>query len=191
MNDPRAFLAHIASRIQSDDDLVLDAGCGPGRFRYLPKGRYVGLDITAEPYGDVPRRVDVAGSVRSLPFHDATFDVVFVVASLHMFGAPVLCLMEFFRVLKPGGRFICFDYTRRTHKRIRDLMYPQNDVTSYNLLDGRSTVDLCRLAGFGTISLGCFLPGIALSLPVPWPIRPLLVPLMEQREGWWLVEAIK
>lgn len=191
MNDISPFLAHIAARVPADDALVLDAGCGPGWFRRLGKGRYLGLDITDAPYGTVPRQVDVVGSVRALPFREASFDLVFVVAALHLFAAPVLCLMDIHRILKPGGRFVCFDYTRRTHERVRDLMYPQHSVTAYNMLDGRTTVDMCRMAGFRPVTLARFLPSLSLRLPVPWPVLPVLAPLLDRHAGWWVAEGIK
>jgi len=191
MNDANPFLSYIVSRLPSDDALILDAGCGPGRFRNILKGRYVGLDNTIEPYGDAPRQVDVVGSARHLPFHSNTFDMVFTVFSLHLFSAPVLCLKEIHRVLKPGSRFLCFDYTRRTHWRICDALYPQTEVVSYNMLSGISMLEMYQAAGFRRVTLRCFLVSLSLSLPVPWPLRALLVPLLDLRAGCWVVEGIK
>jgi SAM-dependent methyltransferase len=189
MNHIKPVLAYITKRVVSDDARVLDLGCGPGWFRDLPKGRYVGFDVTSEPYSaSQPRLVDVIGSARFLPFREASFDLVFIVAALHLFPGPVLCLMEARRVLKPGGRLICFDYTRRTHVRLRDKYYEEGAV-SYNLLDGDAMVDMCRLAGFNRVTLGCFLPSLALRLPLPWSTRPVLAPLLDRRGGWWLAEA--
>lgn len=192
MNDVSPFLKHIAARVGSDDAFVLDLGCGPGWFRRLSKGRYVGCDITTASYGeDRPRLVDVVGSARLLPFREGAFDLVFVVAALHLFSAPVLCLKDICRVLKPGGRFLCFDYTRRTHRRLCEALYPQTDVTSYNMLDGRSMVEMCQAAGFAPVTLGCFLPGLSLHLPLPRLARPWLTPLLDRRRGWWVVEGRK
>jgi SAM-dependent methyltransferase len=94
---------------------VLDAGCGTGGLiRRLsprhPSWRWTGVDLE-------PLAVDLArgwtsgadvrqASVTALPFGDATFDVVVSADVLYHVDDDEAALGEFFRVLRPGGRFV-------------------------------------------------------------------------------------
>lgn len=115
------------------DEQVLDVGCGHGLLligaaKRLTTGRAVGVDVwsqidqaanspeatmhNAELEG-VAGRVDVRdGDARSLPFPDASFDVVVSSLALHNIasaGERRKALDEIARVLKPGGRIGMID----------------------------------------------------------------------------------
>jgi SAM-dependent methyltransferase len=82
--------------------LALDLGCGAGdcqeAFHALGY-RYVGVDVS----GPGPT---LLADAHSLPFKDASFDLVFSMAVLEHVHNPFLALSEVARVLKPGCRFI-------------------------------------------------------------------------------------
>jgi SAM-dependent methyltransferase len=85
---------------------LLDVGCGPGKFRYcfdLGKVEYVGLDpIILGDNSDFPL---VAGIAEHLPFQNACFNNVTVLAALDHFKDKEAFFREVHRVLVPGGRF--------------------------------------------------------------------------------------
>ena len=83
---------------------VLDAGAGECRFRGLLKDvRYVAVDTA---WGDINwdySKIDVAGSVDSLPFKTNVFDIVICNQVLEHVQEPQVVINELFRTLKPGG----------------------------------------------------------------------------------------
>jgi SAM-dependent methyltransferase len=99
----------------SQDDVVLDLGCGWGRhLRLLAEAghRVVGLDLSPGLLGRLrdPSAPRVAGDMRWLPFRTATFDIVLNLAtSLGLFlddREAAGALSEARRVLRPAGRLL-------------------------------------------------------------------------------------
>jgi ubiquinone/menaquinone biosynthesis C-methylase UbiE len=95
---------------------VLDAGCGPGTItlglaRAVQPGPAVGVDVEEMQFANARQHAEREGlnvefrraSVYKLPFQDGTFDAVFSHALLEHLSAPEAALLEFRRVLKPGG----------------------------------------------------------------------------------------
>ena len=115
------------------DERVLDMGCGRGAVstavaRRLTTGRVTGIDIwsKADQSGNaaeitlrnaslegVADRVQVQTSdMRSLPFPDATFDLVVSSLAIHNIRSNAdrkRAVAEGFRVLEPGGRLVIAD----------------------------------------------------------------------------------
>ena len=97
---------------------VLEVGSGPGRLatrlaELAPDVRVTGVDISPEMVerakslaarGGVADRVEFrVGDVASLPFADASFDIVVSTFSAHHWPRPATGLAEIYRVLRPGG----------------------------------------------------------------------------------------
>lgn len=98
-------------------DIVLDSGCGNGRFAAWNMDR-VGLMVGADPAtmfaDDALAGVALTqADSRCLPFADASFDKVFSLDVLEHFPLDVIdrYLAETARVLRPGGRFFAFSNT--------------------------------------------------------------------------------
>lgn len=99
-----------------DGRLVLDLGCGKGRFaRVLAAqgARVVGLDLSAAMLGeaDGSSLQRVQGSARRLPFASATFDAAVAVEVFEHVEPAALdaSFAEAARVLRPGGILVIVD----------------------------------------------------------------------------------
>ncbi len=112
----------------SDEDLILDAGCGSGRAtvelsKVSKNGQIIALDLfdpksesissrdllekNLKIAGITDRVRIVQGDVTDLEFEDNTFDATISVLLVNNLGkAKLTGLKELFRVLKPGGKIL-------------------------------------------------------------------------------------
>ena len=102
-------------------ELVLDVACGPGAFvlAVAPRVRFaLGIDLTPEmlrqarQFQAEKRIANVAfarGDADSLPFPDASFDLVSCQHAFHHITKPEPVLQEMIRVTKPEGRLLILD----------------------------------------------------------------------------------
>lgn len=90
-------------------DKVLDVGCGIGFVSALyPNFDITGIDISDGMLANNPY-VWKKAPAEEIPFEDNTFDFVICRSLLHHLEDPRLGLKEMFRVLKPGGKWVCWD----------------------------------------------------------------------------------
>lgn len=113
------IVERVMREIEAHDVLELAMGRG-FNSRYLaaqhPGRAFTGIDLTPKHVRAARREAQAQPNVsflqanfHSLPFNDASFDLLFVVESLcHSDNLPV-ALREAHRVLRPGGRFIVID----------------------------------------------------------------------------------
>ena len=191
MIDIKAGYSFIHKYIKKNPaKMVLELGCGRAAYKHSIKGSYIGMDITNEDYGLDPRIVDILASARFLPFKENRFDLVFVVASFYLFPGPILCLKEIRNCLKPGGKFICFDYTRKTLERFVYAYHKQN-VQCHSIWKGNQLARLLRVAGFKDIKW--LVPDTGYSWKVWLAHRMSIIYryIHDFREGWWVVEGKK
>jgi ubiquinone/menaquinone biosynthesis C-methylase UbiE len=116
------------ARLQPGEQ-ALDVGCGTGTLaleaarRIGPAGRVCGIDPGAQQIArarakaakrNTPVEFQI-GVIEQLPFPDQTFDVVFSTLMMHHLPAPLKRqgLAEIARALKPGGRLVIADFTRK------------------------------------------------------------------------------
>jgi SAM-dependent methyltransferase len=104
-----------------DTMVVLDVACGAGHAaeQVAPHVRQVvGVDLTPELLALGARRMEDAGltnvlfqegDATSLPFVDASFDLVFCRTAVHHFTDPAVVVAEMARVTRPGGRVAVAD----------------------------------------------------------------------------------
>jgi len=72
----------------------------------------------------------ICGNAEALPFEDRSFDAYTISFGLRNVSRPELALAEARRVLRPGGRFFCLEFSRVVLPALKDLY----DQYSFNLL---------------------------------------------------------
>ena len=103
--------------LPAGDEHSLDVGCGAGALALAlaPFVRdVVGVDrvpeLLAHGRERAPANVSfVEGDAESLPFDDASFDVVGTLRTLHHVQHPEMAISELARVCRPGGRVLVID----------------------------------------------------------------------------------
>jgi ubiquinone/menaquinone biosynthesis C-methylase UbiE len=103
------------------DVLEIGAGLGSDHFQFAANGnRMTALDLSREHLRHTAKHlqleglstVPVYGDAESMPFDDATFDLVYAFGVLHHTPHPELAITEIRRVLRPGGTAIISVYHR-------------------------------------------------------------------------------
>ena len=117
-------------------DSVLETSVGTGlNFKYLPRGiKRAGLDLSAEMLVNCQanlRRWEMdadlfLGNAESLPFTDASFDVVFHTGGINFFSDRAKAIREMIRVAKPGSLILIGDETEEHVKNA----YEKGPITS-------------------------------------------------------------
>ncbi len=92
--------------------IVLDAGCGNGRYTYCVAqygGQVIGVDIGAgvesanQNTEDLSNVQIIQGDIFNLPFENGCFDIIFSIGVLHHTGDAKRATMSLAGKLKPGG----------------------------------------------------------------------------------------
>jgi arsenite methyltransferase len=143
----RVARALLDSHAWRGDEDVLDIGCGRGLIavaaaRRVPRGRVTGVDIwqevdlggnspeairaNAEVAGVADRLIVDTGDARSLPYPDASFDVVASMTAIHNIpnaDGRRAAIAEAWRVARPGGQILIFDirHARKYAAQLRAL----------------------------------------------------------------------
>jgi SAM-dependent methyltransferase len=121
ISDEHALAMVVEAAKPRLSDEVLDMACGGGLIvcAFAPHVRHAtGIDLTpamlerARAFAAEKQLDNVAwrqGDVRSLPWPDASFDIVVTRFSFHHFPDPLAALREMVRVCRPGGRIVVVD----------------------------------------------------------------------------------
>ncbi len=116
----------VKTGVSPDDlkgKLVLDAGCGGGRYARLlgERGaRLVGVDLSAAVEKaaalcrDFPDVSIVQADLLDLPLADASFDLAFSIGVLHHSPDPRRAFAQVASKVKPGGRLAVWLYRKNT-----------------------------------------------------------------------------
>ncbi len=104
------------------EKLVLDAGCGMGRYLRIAAqsgcGHIVGMDLSraVEAARELTAGLDgvslVRGDLLRLPFSAERFDIIYSLGVLDHTPDPRLAFLGLARLLKPGGRIVIWVYQR-------------------------------------------------------------------------------
>jgi SAM-dependent methyltransferase len=119
--------AELADRGLSRRAHVLDLGCGTGELvlaisRRLRDARIIGIDLSPDMLLFASRHATTDGRLRftvgdvaSLPFDDASVDLIVSTLSLHHWSEPANGFAEIARVLRPGGVALIYDLALLTY----------------------------------------------------------------------------
>ncbi len=104
------------------DKLILDIGCGPGRFVDVSKelGAKIvvaldyssAIDAAKENFLDTSGIFFVQGDALNLPFKEGVFDFAYSIGVLHHTPSPIKGVEEAARVLKKDGEFAISVYKK-------------------------------------------------------------------------------
>jgi ubiquinone/menaquinone biosynthesis C-methylase UbiE len=154
----RRWLDVIERHAPADPGLILDVGCGTGRFTYPLAERFgarvIGVD-PSESMLEVARGKGGPGNVEfrrapaeRLPLEDAVADMIFMSMVLHHLPDQAASARECRRVLRRGGRLCVRNCTRDTtypQSRFFPGMQPMLDA---ELPSAAEIMDLFAGAGF-------------------------------------------
>ena len=178
----RLWLDLVAVHAPSTCELVIDVGCGTGRFT-VPlaerlKARVIGID-PSERMLEVAGRKMVAGRVEfrqgrgeRLPVDDGVADLVFLSMVLHHLDDPAGTAKECRRVLRDGGRVCARNSTRETEYVQRRFFPGIVPIIEAELPSREEVIELFEATGFKhprTSLCRTRWPRTGMSLPTNWP----------------------
>lgn len=103
---------------------ICDIGCGKGRFAKALKDDYKNVDITCI---DISNKVmeyiendfiKLKGALTNIPVESEKYDVVYTIEALEHTLIPENAMEELYRVVKPGGKIIVIDKSKRALERM-------------------------------------------------------------------------
>jgi SAM-dependent methyltransferase len=153
--EDRATFHNRTGLVPSDlaGKLVLDAGCGMGRYLRIgaesPAALVIGVDLSQavvaarELTAGLPRVAIVRGDLLRLPFREASFDHIYSIGVLDHTPYPRAAFLALARLLKPGGRIAVWVYPRE-RAIVGAIMNAQRAVSTR--LPLRLLELLCRLS---------------------------------------------
>ncbi len=204
----------VAARVNPQPgETIVDCAGGTGdmaaRFSKMARGAQlrrggddatvVVVDYNAEMIaagrerGYAPEVIWAVGDAQKLPLPDACADAYSIAFGIRNVTDISAALREARRVLKPGGRFVCLEFSRPTTEALRNAydaysfkVIPQigewvaKDRASYQYLvesirrfpDQAAFAALMREAGFDRVSWSNFTGGVA-ALHQGWALRSL------------------
>ena len=120
--------------------LDVAGGTGDVAFRFLKRGggRATVCDMTESMLIEGQQRPEaqgapidwIVGDAMALPFPDRSFDAYTISFGIRNVTRPEVALAEAFRVLRPGGRFMCLEFSHIPN----DLMQRLYDAYSFNVI---------------------------------------------------------
>jgi SAM-dependent methyltransferase len=133
--------------------IVLDAGCGMGRYLRIaaesPARLIVGMDLSEavtaarELTASGPAIAILQGDLLRPPFAPATFDHIYSLGAIDHTPDPSATFLALARLLKPGGRIVIWVYPRE-RRVIEWIMNVQRAISTR--LPLRLLEQLCRIS---------------------------------------------
>jgi len=109
-----------------EEGLTLDVGCGPGQYRHVVAGDYIGVDLSRDEfnstlYPGMLTSPDVLAEAQSLPFRPGSFTTAFYSGICYYLNSQQLygALTEAYRVLRTSGNVVIMDHSKKTDERLQ------------------------------------------------------------------------
>jgi ubiquinone/menaquinone biosynthesis C-methylase UbiE len=137
---PEGEDAYIRDHLVASDGLVLDLGCGAGRWTrtvsdHVGIDRVIGLDLSAAMLNLIrvalPDLRLIRASALRLPFRDGSLSGVNCSNALQLFPSPDLALSEVGRCLRPGGILTAFTFRQAYRPAYR--YFQKRHETTFNV----------------------------------------------------------
>lgn len=150
---------------KNEAQLVLDLGCGVGRFldplaQAFPCARVVGVEPAMAMIHEVrvcpgARISLVRARAPALPFSDRSFDIIFISMVLHYLVDPIQGLRDCYRILRPGGALLVRSGTKESIPSFRFLAdFPKAmRIELERMPTRRRLVETVRSAGLSGVTL--------------------------------------
>jgi ubiquinone/menaquinone biosynthesis C-methylase UbiE len=155
----RMRIRHVLPYIRAHQNCrLLDVGCGwealflKSVAPYIVEG--VGIDFKAPSLDDGKIRTEQLMLTDSLPYRDASFDIVTMLAVLEHLDHPEALLREILRVLSPGGQLVLTVPSKASRPVLEFLAFRMGLVSSAEIADHKVYYDkgslnqLLTLTGF-------------------------------------------
>jgi 2-polyprenyl-3-methyl-5-hydroxy-6-metoxy-1,4-benzoquinol methylase len=180
--------------------LVLDAGCGAGRFLDVATrtgATVIGVDLSdavdaaASTLADRGNLDLVQARIDALPFRDGVFDGIYCIGVLQHTSDPEACARALGRALRPGGRIAITAYERRRWTMLYSKYWVRRAV-------GRLSPDTLYRLVSGLMPLLFPLTEILFRLPLIGRAFRFLIPVanyvdlhlsLRQRYRWALLDT--
>jgi SAM-dependent methyltransferase len=158
VHDAGALAILVGEARPQPADAMLDVACGPGFVvgAFAPLVAHAtGIDVTPAMI-EIARRVDApnadfrVGDVRTMPFADASFDIVTCRYAFHHLESPFAVMREMARVCRPGGRVLVADVVVADDAAVAaafNAMEKARDPSHVRALAERELYDLFTRAG--------------------------------------------
>lgn len=109
----------IKDSLENSFGVFVDVGCGTGKWTAVASeaiglDRVIALDLSVpmlEIAGNrIPNLTTIRGSALELPFRADSLGGVICYNALQLFADPSRSMLEAFRCLRPGGKYVCFTF---------------------------------------------------------------------------------
>lgn len=179
LDDRAGFGERRRSLLTEAQGIVVEIGAGTGlNFRHYP----LDAQVTAtEPDPHMFKRAEKAAiragrtvtvqraSAESLPFRDASVDVVVSTLVLCSVSDQTATLAEIRRILRPGGKLLLLEHVRSEDPalaRRQDRRAPSHVRFAAGCHPNRDTLRAVEIAGFGSTAIErVTLPGFKVTRP--------------------------
>jgi len=147
------LLNYEIKKLSVINPVVLDAGCGNGKYSYrlIADGEknVISTDLFMDPLNHKYLNYSQA-SIDYLPFGNDCFDLVFSFSVIFYLENPEKGVQEFSRVLKPGGTLLLTAHTKYSlftiYRRFKRLMKfkSMNHLSGVNFYSASEYIDMLK-----------------------------------------------
>lgn len=177
---------------RNPQEKILEAGCGLGNWFFLFEKmgfKSYGIDIS---FNSLVKAVEynqnfglegrvLQGDLRTLPFKDNSFDIIFSYGAIEHFPDSPVALKDFFRILNRGGLCLIttpnpYSFHRLFGRHLLKLTKSRKlgFVGYEDAYTPKQLADMLRVAGFQKVDYGVLNSGMGYLFGDFWPAIPVV-----------------